>query len=143
MSKETIAYTFQASYDCHALWKLENGVKLPKPLEEATEVWIKYDELYVLWEGHLPMSFQLTESAEVEVDSKRPSSLLVWKGEDYEHNNIVYDDEPYKDQTFALRTLLTNLCEQVNDDINPANRTKHLKGALQEALDYLTGENSV
>ena len=131
MSKETIAYTFQASYDCHALWKLENGVKLPKPLEEATEVWIKYDELYVLWEGHLPMSFQLTESAEVEVDSKRPSSLMVWK------------DEPYKDQTFALRTLLTNLCEQVNDDINPANRTKHLKGALQEALDYLTGENSV
>ena len=143
MSKETIAYTFQASYDCHALWKLENGVKLPKPLEEATEVWIKYDELYVLWEGHLPMSFQLTESAEVEVDSKRPSSLMVWKGEDYEHNNIVYDDEPYKEQTFTLKTHLINLCEQVNDDINPANRTKHLETALQGALDYLIGETSV
>jgi len=85
-------YTFQASYDCHALWKLAEGVELPKPLEDATEMWIKWNSLYVLWEGNLPMEFELTEVGDVEVDSKRPADLMVWLGEDYNGDNIVYDD---------------------------------------------------
>ena len=71
-------YTMQASYDCHADWKLAEGVTLPKPLEDATEVWMKWNNLYVIWEGNLPMEFELTEQGDVEVDSKRPSDLMVW-----------------------------------------------------------------
>ena len=85
-------FTFQASYDCHALWKLAEGVELPKPLEEATEMWIKWNELYVLWEGLPPMEFELEEVDEVQVDSKRPDSLIVWRGEIFNSNKIIYDD---------------------------------------------------
>ena len=139
-------YTMQASYDCHADWKLAEGVTLPKPLEDATEVWMKWNNLYVIWEGNLPMEFELTEQGDVEVDSKRPSDLMVWLG-DYNLDNIVYDDTKssfdeglYKLKISKMKLLLTNLCEQVNDDISPANRTKHLKSALSDAITFLEGE---
>ena len=139
-------YTMQASYDCHADWKLAKGVTLPKPLEDATEVWMKWNNLYVLWEGNLPMEFELTEQGDVEVDSKRPSDLMVWLG-DYNLDNIVYDDTKssfdeglYKLKISKMKLLLTDLCEQVNDDISPANRTKHLKSALSDAITFLEGE---
>ena len=139
-------YTMQASYDCHADWKLAKGVTLPKPLEDATEVWMKWNNLYVIWEGNLPMEFELTEQGDVEVDSKRPSDLMVWLG-DYNLDNIVYDDTKssfdeglYKLKISKMKLLLTDLCEQVNDDISPANRTKHLKSALSDAITFLEGE---
>tara|TARA_R110000744_G_scaffold178886_1_gene297918 strand:+ start:612 stop:1043 length:432 start_codon:yes stop_codon:yes gene_type:complete len=139
-------YTMQASYDCHADWKLAEGVTLPKPLEDATEVWMKWNNLYVIWEGNLPMEFELTEQGDVEVDSKRPSDLMVWLG-DYNLDNIVYDDTKssfdeglYKLKISKMKLLLTDLCEQVNDDISPANRTKHLKSALSDAITFLEGE---
>jgi len=139
-------YTMQASYDCHADWKLAKGVTLPKPLEDATEVWMKWNNLYVIWEGNLPMEFELTEQGDVEVDSKRPSDLIVWLG-DYNLDNIVYDDTKssfdeglYKLKISKMKLLLTDLCEQVNDDISPANRTKHLKSALSDAITFLEGE---
>ena len=139
-------YTMQASYDCHADWKLAEGVTLPKPLEDATEVWMKWNSLYVIWEGNLPMEFELTEQGDVEVDSKRPSDLMVWLG-DYNLDNIVYDDTKSsfdeglcKLKISKMKLLLTDLCEQVNDDISPANRTKHLKSALSDAITFLEGE---
>ena len=138
-------YTVQASYDCHALWKLAKGVELPKPLEDATEVWMKWNNLYVIWEGNLPMEFELTEQGDVEVDSKRPENLLVWTDE-FSYNTIVYDDTSsfdeglYKLKISKMKLLLTDLCEQVNDDISPANRTKHLKSALSDAITFLEGE---
>jgi hypothetical protein len=139
-------YTMQASYSCHADWKLAEGVTLPKPLEDATEVWMKWNNLYVLWEGNLPMEFELTEQGDVEVDSKRPSDLMVWLG-DYNLDNIVYDDTKSsfdeglcKLKISKMKLLLTDLCEQVNDDISPANRTKHLKSALSDAITFLEGE---
>ena len=92
MTEKSRPYTFQASYDCHANWKLAEGVELPKPLEDATEMWMKWNMLYVLWEGLLPMEFELTEVGDIEVDSKRPADLMVWLGEDYNGDNIVYDD---------------------------------------------------
>ena len=138
-------YTMQASYDCHADWKLAEGVTLPKPLEDATEVWMKWNNLYVIWEGNLPMEFELTEQGDVEVDSKRPENLLVWTDE-FSYNTIVYDDTSsfdeglYKLKISKMKLLLTDLCEQVNDDISPANRTKHLKSALSDAITFLEGE---
>ena len=138
-------YTMQASYDCHADWKLAEGVTLPKPLEDATEVWMKWNNLYVLWEGNLPMEFELTEQGDVEVDSKRPENLMVWTDE-FSYNTIVYDDTSsfdeglYKLKISKMKLLLTDLCEQVNDDISPANRTKHLKSALSDAITFLEGE---
>jgi len=51
-----------------------------------------------------------------------------------------YDEEFYKSEIYKLKMLLIDLCDQVNDDINPANRTKHLKRALQDSLDYFEGE---
>jgi len=139
-------YTMQASYDCHADWKLAEGVTLPKPLEDATEVWMKWNNLYVIWEGNLPMEFELTEQGDVEVDSKRPSDLMVWLG-DYNLDNIVYDDTKSsfdeglcKLKISKMKLLLTDLCEQVNDDISPANRTKHLKSALSDAINFLEEE---
>ena len=139
-------YTMQTSYDCHADWKLAKGVTLPKPLEDATEVWMKWNNLYVIWEGNLPMEFELTEQGDVEVDSKRPSDLMVWLG-DYNLDNIVYDDTKssfdeglFKLKISKMKLLLTDLCEQVNDDISPANRTKHLKSALSDAITFLEGE---
>ena len=139
-------YTMQASYDCHADWKLAEGVTLPKPLEDATEVWMKWNNLYVIWEGNLPMEFELTEQGDVEVDSKRPSDLMVWLG-DYNLDNIVYDDTKssfdeglYKLKISKMKLLLTDLCEQINDDVSPANRTKHLKSALSDAITFLEGE---
>jgi hypothetical protein len=138
-------YTMQASYDCHADWKLAEGVTLPKPLEDATEVWMKWNNLYVIWEGNLPMEFELTEQGDVEVDSKRPENLMVWTDE-FSYNTIVYDDTSsfdeglYKLKISKMKLLLTDLCEQVNDDISPANRTKHLKSALSDAITFLEGE---
>jgi len=138
-------YTMQASYSCHADWKLAEGVTLPKPLEDATEVWMKWSSLYVIWEGNLPMEFELTEIGDVEVDSKRPENLLVWTDE-FSYNTIVYDDTSsfdeglYKLKISKMKLLLTDLCEQINDDVSPANRTKHLKSALSDAITFLEGE---
>ena len=88
------------------------------------------------------MEFELTEQGDVEVDSKRPENLLVWTDE-FSYNTIVYDDTSsfdeglYKLKISKMKLLLTDLCEQVNDDISPANRTKHLKS---DAMNFLEEE---
>jgi len=44
-------YTIETSYSCYSTFNLAQGVVLPKPLEEAEEMWIKWDSLYVSWKG--------------------------------------------------------------------------------------------
>ena len=108
-------YTFVTSYSCYSTWHIADTVivsgkaigkdgknwkkvkqKLPRPLEEAEEMWIKWSTLYVQWKDKVGVeSFELTEDICTEVDTQRPEKLHVYAGinEDYNDNDVIYIEE--------------------------------------------------
>ena len=93
MSKK---YTIETSYSCYSTFNLAQGVVLPKPLEEAEEMWIKWDSLYVSWKGRKGIDeFQLEEDIISEIDTKRPDEFTVYHGskEDYIEDDVIYIKE--------------------------------------------------
>ena len=93
MSKK---YTIETSYSCYSTFNLAKDVVLPKPLEEAEEMWIKWDSLYVSWKGRKGIDeFQLEEDIISEIDTKRPDEFTVYHGsnEDYINDDVIYIKE--------------------------------------------------
>ena len=89
-------YTIETSYSCYSTFNLAQGVVLPKPLEEAEEMWIKWDSLYVSWKGRKGIDeFQLEEDIISEIDTKRPDEFTVYHGskEDYIEDDVIYIKE--------------------------------------------------
>jgi hypothetical protein len=99
-------YTFETSYSCYSTWHIADeifvdGKKVPqslpnRPLEEAVEMWIKWDKLYVQWKDKIGIeSFELTEDICSEIDTQRPEKLHVYSGthKDYIDNDVIYIEE--------------------------------------------------
>ena len=89
-------YTIETSYSCYSTFNLAQGVVLPKPLEEAEEMWIKWDSLYVSWKGRKGIDeFQLEEDIISEIDTKRPDEFTVYHGskENYIDDDVIYIKE--------------------------------------------------
>ena len=94
--KDNKKYTIETSYSCYSTFNLAEGVVLPKPLEEAEEMWIKWDSLYVSWKGRKGIDeFQLEEDIISEIDTKRPDEFTVYHGskEDYIDDDVIYIKE--------------------------------------------------